>query len=162
MTEERDKDKDEGKAKVADVIKTISCLRSRFPSFLRLTRPHTSLSGWTFSDAPRHPRIFVSCVMVSKKRSLEDAASPKAKKSKLAADGSTAKKEKRAKAKVQKPLEHASNVVPEDIDFPRGGGTSFTAQEVKAIRAEAMKEADDLFKVRMRCLVSIFPRLRAA
>jgi rRNA biogenesis protein RRP5 len=100
--------------------------------------------------------------MVSKKRSLEDAASPKAKKSKLAAGGSTDKKEKRAKAKVQKPLEHASNVVPEEIDFPRGGGTTFTAQEVKAIRAEAMKEADDLFKVRMRCLVSIFPRLRAA
>jgi rRNA biogenesis protein RRP5 len=98
--------------------------------------------------------------MVSKKRSLEGAASPKAKKSKLAADASTDKKEK--KAKIGKPLERASNVVPEEIDFPRGGGTTFTAQEVKAIRAEAMKEADDLFKVRMRCLVSISSCLRDA
>jgi rRNA biogenesis protein RRP5 len=87
--------------------------------------------------------------MVSKKRSLEDAASPKAKKSKVAADGSTEKKEKRAKSKGDKPLEHTLNAVPEEIDFPRGGGTTFTAQEVKAIRAEAIKEADDLFKVRV-------------
>jgi len=86
--------------------------------------------------------------MVSKKRSLEDAASPKAKKSKLAADGSTAKKEKRAKSKVDKPLEPVLNAAPEEIDFPRGGGTTLTAQEVKAIRAEAIQEADDLFKVR--------------
>ena len=87
--------------------------------------------------------------MVSKKRSLEDAASPKAKKSKLVADGSMAKKEKRTKSKVDKPLEHVSNAVPEEVDFPRGGGTTLTAQEVKAIRAEAIKEADDLFKVRV-------------
>jgi rRNA biogenesis protein RRP5 len=100
--------------------------------------------------------------MVSKKRSLEGAASPKAKKSKLAADGSSDKKEKRAKAKIGKPSEHAFNVTPEEIDFPRGGGTTFTAQEVKAIRAEAMKEADDLFKVRMRSLVSIFSCLHVA
>ena len=86
--------------------------------------------------------------MVSKKRSLEDAASPKAKKSKLAADGSTAKKEKRAKLKADKPLEHVLNAAQEEIDFPRGGGTTLTAQEVKAIRAEAIQEADDLFKVR--------------
>jgi rRNA biogenesis protein RRP5 len=94
--------------------------------------------------------------MVSKKRGLEDAASPKAKKSKVAVDGSTDKKEKKVKYKVGKPMEHKLNVVPEEIDFPRGGGTTFTAQEVKAIRAEAMKEADDLFTVRMRCLFSIF------
>jgi rRNA biogenesis protein RRP5 len=91
--------------------------------------------------------------MVSTKRGLEDAASPKAKKSKLAADGSkdNLKKEKRAKAKakVNKPLEHALIAAPEEIDFPRGGGTTFTAQEVKAIRVEAMQEADELFKVRM-------------
>jgi hypothetical protein len=90
--------------------------------------------------------------MVSKKRTLEDAASPKAKKSKLAAEGSADKKGKRekAKAKADKPLQHTSNVVPEEIDFPRGGGTSFTPQEVKTIRAEAMKEADELFEVRTR------------
>jgi hypothetical protein len=102
-----------------------------------------------------HLRIFVPRIMVSKKRSLEGAASPKAKKSKLATDGSSDKKEKRVKAKIGKPLEHTFNVAPEEIDFPRGGGTTFTAQEVKAIRAEAMKEADDLFKVRMRFPVSI-------
>ena len=102
--------------------------------------------------------------MVSKKRSLEDAASPKAKKSKLAAEGSTDKKQKKVKAKVKvdNPLESSSNIVPEEIDFPRGGGTTFTPQEVKAIKAEALKEADDLFKVRMKCVVSSFPRLCAA
>ncbi len=90
--------------------------------------------------------------MVSKKRNLEDATSPKTKKSKLAAEGSTDKKQKKVKAKVKadKPLETTSNIVSEEIDFPRGGGTTFTPQEVKAIRADAMKEADDLFKVRMR------------
>lgn len=36
----------------------------------------------------------------------------------------------------------------EEVDFPRGGGTSFTPLEVKAIRAEAVKEANaELFEV---------------
>lgn len=36
----------------------------------------------------------------------------------------------------------------EEVDFPRGGGTTFTPLEVKAIRAEAVKEANiELFKV---------------
>jgi rRNA biogenesis protein RRP5 len=89
--------------------------------------------------------------MGSKKRNLEDATSPKAKKSKVAiAEGSAGKKEKKAKAKADKPLQHTSNLVPEEIDFPRGGGTSYTPQEVKAIRAEAMEEAEEeLFKVQM-------------
>jgi rRNA biogenesis protein RRP5 len=101
--------------------------------------------------------------MVSKKRNLEDGKSPKAKKSKLAAEASTDKKQKKVKAKVKadKPLETTSNIVPEEIDFPRGGGTTFTPQEVKAIRAEAKKEADDLFKVRMQYIVSILSCLYA-
>jgi len=101
--------------------------------------------------------------MASKKRSLEDGTSPKAKKSKLAAEASTDKKQKKVKARVKadKPLETTSNVVPEEIDFPRGGGTTFTPQEVKAIRAEAKKEADDSFKVRTQYVVSIFSRLYA-
>ena len=38
---------------------------------------------------------------------------------------------------------------PDEIDFPRGGGSSFTPLEQKAIRAEAIKEADEeIFKVR--------------
>jgi hypothetical protein len=111
----------------------------------------------------RHPRVSGSCVMVSKKRNLDDGTSPKAKKSKLVAEASTDKKQKKVKAKVKadKPLETTSNIVPEEIDFPRGGGTTFTPQEVKAIRAEAKKEADDLFKVRMQYVVSIFSRLYA-
>jgi hypothetical protein len=37
---------------------------------------------------------------------------------------------------------------PEEIDFPRGGGSSFTPLEQKAIRAEAIMEADaEIFKV---------------
>jgi rRNA biogenesis protein RRP5 len=93
--------------------------------------------------------------MVSKKRNLEDDTSPKAKKPKLAAGPSTDKKQKKVKAKVKadKPLETTLNIVPEEIDFPRGGGTTFTPHEVKAIRAEAMTEADDLFKVRMQYVV---------
>lgn len=41
-----------------------------------------------------------------------------------------------------------SSLLTEEVDFPRGGGTSFTPLEVKAIRAEAVKEANaELFKV---------------
>ncbi|KAJ7102119.1 hypothetical protein B0H15DRAFT_813261 [Mycena belliarum] len=41
----------------------------------------------------------------------------------------------------------ASKMATEDVDFPRGGGTSFTPLEVKAIRAEAVKEANaELFE----------------
>lgn len=36
-----------------------------------------------------------------------------------------------------------------EVDFPRGGGTSFTAAEYKTIRSEALKEMKDgeVFKV---------------
>lgn len=38
---------------------------------------------------------------------------------------------------------------PDEIDFPRGGGSSFTPLEQKAIRAEAIKEAnEEIFRVR--------------
>ena len=77
--------------------------------------------------------------MDSKKRNLEDDTSLKA----------------------DKPLETTSNIVPGEIDFPRGGGTTLTPQEVKAIRFEAMTEADDLFKVRNQCVVSNFSHLYA-
>jgi rRNA biogenesis protein RRP5 len=92
--------------------------------------------------------------MVSKKRSLEEASSPRAKKIKPA-KGSADKKERKEKKAGQKaeklePLQHT--IVPEEIDFPRGGGTSYTPQEVKAIRAEAIQEAEEeLFKVRELC-----------
>jgi rRNA biogenesis protein RRP5 len=41
-------------------------------------------------------------------------------------------------------------VQADDVDFPRGGGTTFTPLEVKTLRAEAVKEADtELFGVRV-------------
>ena len=99
--------------------------------------------------------------MVSKKRNLEDGTSPKAKKSKLAPEASTDKKQKKVKARVKadKPLATTSNIVPDEIDFPRGGGTMFTPQEVKAIRAEAITEAEDLFEVRMQYIVFLLSPL---
>lgn len=50
------------------------------------------------------------------------------------------------------PLQSApiSNLVSEEVNFPRGGGTSFTPFEVKTIRAEGAKEAEDeLFKEKL-------------
>jgi rRNA biogenesis protein RRP5 len=89
--------------------------------------------------------------MVSKKRGLDDATSPRAKKVKPA-EGTADKKErkvKKASQKAEKPTPLQHTIVPEEIDFPRGGGTSYTPQEVKAIRAEAIQEAEEeLFKVR--------------
>ncbi|KAI0080360.1 U3 snoRNP-associated protein Rrp5 [Panus rudis PR-1116 ss-1] len=74
-----------------------------------------------------------------KKRVLDESSStPKAKKSKVD-DGL----KKRKSSVSEKPLQAASNLVTEEVDFPRGGGTSFTPLEVKAIRAEALKEAND-------------------
>lgn len=90
--------------------------------------------------------------MVSKKRGLDDATSPKAKKVKPAEGGADKKekKEKKASRKVDKPAQLQYTIVPEEIDFPRGGGTTYTPQEVKAIRAEAIQEAEEeLFKVRV-------------
>ena len=161
-----------GRRKVAEVIETISCnfefsdaagLAIRILYWLGLSLWLDILGHTSNTVDHRHPRISDSCVMVSKKRNLEDDTSPKAKKSKLGAEAITDRKQKmvKAKAKADKPLKATSNIVPEEIDFPRGGGTTFTPQEVKAIRAEAMTEADDLFKVRMRDVVSIFSRLYA-
>ncbi|KAH9836984.1 uncharacterized protein C8Q71DRAFT_580175 [Rhodofomes roseus] len=72
-----------------------------------------------------------------KKRALEDASvNPKSKKTKTE---SAASKDKGADVHAST----SSNVVVGEVDFPRGGGTSFTPLEVKAIRAEAAKEAND-------------------
>lgn len=78
-----------------------------------------------------------------KKRQLDDsAAKPKAKKTKV--DDSS----KHAKSSPEKPPKPVSNLVSDEVDFPRGGGTSFTPLEVKTIRAEAVKEANEqLFQV---------------
>ncbi|KAF8898934.1 hypothetical protein BD779DRAFT_1607574 [Infundibulicybe gibba] len=62
--------------------------------------------------------------MVAQKRSLDDASANR-------------------KAKKVKTAERPATEIVQEVDFPRGGGTSFTPLEVKAIRAEAVKEAND-------------------
>ncbi|OBZ78635.1 rRNA biogenesis protein RRP5 [Grifola frondosa] len=42
------------------------------------------------------------------------------------------------------PSAPASNLLAEDVDFPRGGGTTLTPLEVKTLRAEAVKEANEV------------------
>ena len=80
--------------------------------------------------------------MAAQKRTLDDSASsPKAKKSRT---------DKPGKSKNLPPASTTagSSLLTEEVDFPRGGGTSFTPLEVKAIRAEAVKEANaELFEV---------------
>lgn len=88
------------------------------------------------------------------KRVLDESTAPKAKKAKVA-DESTPRKEN-----IQAPLP-PSKLTAEEIDFPRGGGSSFTPIEVKAIRAEALQEADEeLFEVcRLRACAIDLPNL---
>jgi rRNA biogenesis protein RRP5 len=78
------------------------------------------------------------------KRTLEDAG-----------EGTTSKKIKLA-SKPEKKRKYEAAQVPvqtssgpnDEVDFPRGGGTSFTPAEVKTIRTEAQLEAnEDIFKV---------------
>lgn len=78
--------------------------------------------------------------MAAQKRVLDDAStSHKSKKTKLSDQD---------KPKAERLPQPVSNLVSEEVDFPRGGGTSFTPLEVKAFRAEAIKEAnDELFEV---------------
>jgi len=73
--------------------------------------------------------------MAAQKRSLEDT--------------STSRKVKKFKTESEKnKSKPRSTAFPEEVDFPRGGGTSFTPLEVKTFRAEAVKEANaELFKV---------------
>ena len=95
-----------------------------------------------------------------KKRQLEEsAAAPKPKKTKVASADQKEKRDKKAGA--DKPLKaatkaavNASVTAPEEVDFPRGGGSSLTPFEIKTVRAEAVKEAnDELFKVCIYTLV---------
>jgi rRNA biogenesis protein RRP5 len=78
--------------------------------------------------------------MAAQKRSSNDAASNRKSKK--------PRTEEKSKPKENKVEKSATALTLEEVDFPRGGGTSFTPLEVKAIRAEAVKEADEaLFKV---------------
>ncbi|KAG6862187.1 hypothetical protein C0995_004269 [Termitomyces sp. Mi166 len=72
--------------------------------------------------------------MVAQKRTLEEfSTSHKSKKTRIAND------------QPSNTSFVPTSLVAEEVDFPRGGGTSFTPVEVKAIRAEAAKEANELF-----------------
>jgi len=58
------------------------------------------------------------------------------------------RKTKKIKLDKSKDNGQKSTVQADDVDFPRGGGTTFTPLEVKTLRAEAAKEADkELFGV---------------
>lgn len=84
--------------------------------------------------------------MAGQKRVLEDNSFRNVKKSKLSTD--------RLTDVPEKPVQLISNLMNEEVDFPRGGGTSLTAAEVKAIRAEATQEAnEELFAVRSAILL---------
>lgn len=73
--------------------------------------------------------------MVSKKRVLEEPSSSR-----------ESKKPKKFDAASAEP---STLITADEIDFPRGGGTALTALEVKATRAEGVKEANaELFDVR--------------
>lgn len=84
------------------------------------------------------------------KRLLDESsvATPQSKKAKITD----------SKPRKEQTQEHLppSKLTTEEIDFPRGGGSSFTPIEVKAIRAEALQEADEeLFEVgSLRVLLS--------
>ncbi len=63
-------------------------------------------------------------------------------------DDRKSKKPKTEKATTKAAPPATSTLISEEVDFPRGGGTSLSALEVKTLRAEATKEADEaLFEV---------------
>jgi hypothetical protein len=80
--------------------------------------------------------LYTTQDMISKKRGLEEASSSQ-----------KSKKPKKQDEPSREPAPKASLLSAEEVDFPRGGGTSLTALEVKAARAEAVREADaELFE----------------
>lgn len=110
---------------------------------------YTSPSSVVLINTPS--RLFLSLVLVppeeemaaGKKRALDEAiGTPKAKKSK------TEGLPKKPKDKAEGAAQPSSSLVLDEIDFPRGGGTTLTPLEVKTLRTEAAKEADsELFAV---------------
>ena len=81
--------------------------------------------------------------MAGHNRRLDEGAfDQKSKKTKLSSDKSEKKTHK------GDPIPSTSAMTLEEIDFPRGGGTTLTPLEVKNIRAEAVREANqELFAV---------------
>jgi rRNA biogenesis protein RRP5 len=86
--------------------------------------------------------------MPAQKRSQDDPSQSirKSKKSKPN-DSAGSKGQENTRSNGDAPS-HVSKLISEEVDFPRGGGTSFTPLEVRNLRAEAAQEADqELFKV---------------
>jgi rRNA biogenesis protein RRP5 len=80
--------------------------------------------------------------MSAQKHRLDDASSTR-KSKKLRVSNAKAERE-------QKPVQASPVLIPDEVNFPRGGGTTFTPLEVQALRTEAVKEANqELFKVRV-------------
>ncbi|KAJ4485931.1 hypothetical protein J3R30DRAFT_3655234 [Lentinula aciculospora] len=71
--------------------------------------------------------------MAAQKRALDDSSSTH----------KTKKPKTSRQAENSQPIPGISNLTVDEVDFPRGGGTSFTPLEVKSIRAEAVKEANE-------------------
>jgi rRNA biogenesis protein RRP5 len=93
-----------------------------------------------------------ACTMAAKKRASDDAsAGPKAKKAKTAEERKAPKPVTEKAGDAQPP--QSSTLLREEVDFPRGGGTTFTPFEVKAIQKEGLEEANkELFQVRSMML----------
>jgi rRNA biogenesis protein RRP5 len=86
----------------------------------------------------------------ARKRNLkQNTSEPKAKKAKVARESKTLETSQAENPVYGENTPLVSNLVNDEVDFPRGGGTSFTPFEVKAIQHEGLEEADQaLFKVR--------------
>ncbi|KAJ3505470.1 hypothetical protein NLJ89_g7399 [Agrocybe chaxingu] len=76
-------------------------------------------------------------------------------------DSSSTHKPKKSRTDSKSQPQPTSTLLAEEVDFPRGGGTSFTPLEVKAIRAEAVKEADAELFARINVGMKIFGRIAA-
>ena len=77
-----------------------------------------------------------------KRRPDDEASSPKLKRAKVSSEKSESKNLKGV------PVPSTSAMTLDEIDFPRGGGTTLTPLEFKTIRAEGVREADqELFAV---------------
>jgi rRNA biogenesis protein RRP5 len=74
----------------------------------------------------------------SKKRSQPGGSSPSAKKARTGIKGS----DRAERAKPAPMPSFKSSLLGEEVDFPRGGGSSLTAFETKQARNEGMREAE--------------------
>lgn len=82
--------------------------------------------------------------MAGQKRSLDEPKTTRHSKKTRTADS--------GRAKHPESVQPASTLLTEEFDFPRGGGTTLTPAEVKATRAEGVKEAnEELIKVCPSC-----------